>query len=298
MGNTAPKGWCWRPGTDSIPDRRITMNETLIAHVATNNGFDMATPAGNGSITLTTARHETRAVISPWLTGIGVIIQSPYPNLVAELARSVPPWPSRNDQFHLADLEQLAAFLRRTTQLSMAFRKQQGAAMHIGHSSTSEAIPAPQPEAPPDINSQSPTLSAETEIERIRRERIGQNIYRKALMEYWRGACAVTGITLPEVLRASHAKPWAECTRDAERLDVFNGFLLVANLDALFDRFLVSFDDQGKLMVSPRLSAVEMQKLGLTQGMKLRWVEKQHLPYLHWHRNQFILATSNHDVAP
>ena len=117
-------------------------------------------------------------------------------------------------------------------------------------------------------------------------------------MEYWRGACAVTGITLPEVLRASHAKPWAECTRDAERLDVFNGFLLVANLDALFDRFLVSFDDQGKLMVSPRLSAVEMQKLGLTQGMKLRWVERQHLPYLHWHRNQFILATSNHHVAP
>jgi len=37
----------------------------------------------------------------------------------------------------------------------------------------------------------------------------------------------------------------------------------MANLDALFDRFLVSFDDQGKLMVSPRLSAVEMQKLGL-----------------------------------
>lgn len=46
---------------------------------------------------------------------------------------------------------------------------------------------------------------------------------------------------------ASHAKPWAECANDAERLDVFNGFLLVANLNALFDRFLISFDDTGRL---------------------------------------------------
>ena len=45
---------------------------------------------------------------------------------------------------------------------------------------------------------------------------------------------------------ASHAKPWAECANDAERLDVFNGFLLVANLNALFDRFLISFDDTGR----------------------------------------------------
>ena len=40
-------------------------------------------------------------------------------------------------------------------------------------------------------------------------------------------------MALPEVLRASHAKPWAECANDAERLDVFNGFLLVANLDGV-----------------------------------------------------------------
>ncbi len=77
------------------------------------------------------------------------------------------------------------------------------------------------------------------------RQRVGQQKFREAMLEYWGGACAVTGVGLSEVLRASHAKPWAECASDAERLDVFNGFLLNANLDALFDRFLVSFDEHG-----------------------------------------------------
>jgi hypothetical protein len=83
---------------------------------------------------------------------------------------------------------------------------------------------------------------SQTETVRAVRQRVGQDIYRKGLMQYWGGACAVTGIDLPEVLRASHARPWAECDTDAQRLDVFNGFLLNANLDALFDRGLISFD--------------------------------------------------------
>lgn len=91
---------------------------------------------------------------------------------------------------------------------------------------------------------------ASTEVERLVRQRVGQNIFRESLMDYWGGACAVTGIALPALLRASHAKPWAECNSDAERLNVFNGFLLAAHLDALFDRHLISFDDSGKILFS------------------------------------------------
>jgi hypothetical protein len=58
------------------------------------------------------------------------------------------------------------------------------------------------------------------------RQRVGQEVFRAALIDYWGGACAVTGLALPEVLRASHSQPWADCTTDEERLDVFNGFLL------------------------------------------------------------------------
>jgi putative restriction endonuclease len=57
----------------------------------------------------------------------------------------------------------------------------------------------------------------------------------------------VTGVAIAEVPRASHAKAWVESATDVERWDVFNGFLLSANLDALLDHFLISFDAQGVL---------------------------------------------------
>ncbi len=86
------------------------------------------------------------------------------------------------------------------------------------------------------------------------RQRVGQQTFRQAMLDYWGGACAVTGLALPQALRASHAKPWAECVSDAERLDVFNGFLLSANLDALFDQFLISFTDDGELLMWPQIT--------------------------------------------
>ena len=116
------------------------------------------------------------------------------------------------------------------------------------------------------------------------RQRVGQNKFRDAMLDYWGGACAVTGVAIPEVLRASHAKPWAECDSDAERLDVFNGFLLSANLDALFDRFLISFDEQGELVIAPALAKTDLRPLGIAPGMKLRWVHEHHQVYLRAHR--------------
>ncbi len=92
-------------------------------------------------------------------------------------------------------------------------------------------------------------------------------------------------------MRASHAKPWAECASDAERLDVFNGFLLSANLDVLFDSFLVSFSEAGELLVSKAVTISDQQKIGLVAGMRLRWVSVQHGPYLYFHRQRFLQGT-------
>ena len=63
-------------------------------------------------------------------------------------------------------------------------------------------------------------LPRTTEAERLTVERIGQNLFRQALMEYWNGRCPLTGITDPALLRASHIVAWAECESDALRLDV------------------------------------------------------------------------------
>ncbi|MGR9053573.1 MAG: HNH endonuclease, partial [Gammaproteobacteria bacterium] len=127
-----------------------------------------------------------------------------------------------------------------------------------------------------------------TEIERIVRQRIGQQKFREAMLEYWGSACAATGVDVPEVLRASHAKPWAECDSDAERLDVFNGFLLCAHFDALFDRFLISFDDMGQMLISPKLSQDQRNILGLNDELRLRWIADRHLLYLGYHRTRFF----------
>jgi hypothetical protein len=84
--------------------------------------------------------------------------------------------------------------------------------------------------------------------------RRGQGKFRRELCQIW-GGCSVTGCDVNEVLRASHIKPWRSCSNDEERLDAENGLLLVATLDALFDRGLITFNDDGEMIPSSRLSA-------------------------------------------
>lgn len=97
-------------------------------------------------------------------------------------------------------------------------------------------------------------LPRTTEAERLVVQRIGQDIFRERLLDYWQRRCPLTGISDPALLRASHIVPWSECESDAERLDVHNGLLLSALWDAAFDRALVTFDDQGRPEFSASLS--------------------------------------------
>lgn len=127
-----------------------------------------------------------------------------------------------------------------------------------------------------------------TEAERIARVRVGQAKYRKRLEAIWEGACAVTGVTIPELLRASHAKAWAECKTGRERLSGFNGLLLVANLDALFDKRLISFDEAGEILINPELDLEALEKAGVHPGMRLRKLLPGHVPFLAWHRAKFF----------
>jgi putative restriction endonuclease len=99
-------------------------------------------------------------------------------------------------------------------------------------------------------------------------QRIGQDVFRDALMDYWEGRCPLTGITEPALLRASHIVPWSDCT-DAQRLDVYNGLLLSALWDAAFDKGLVSFADDGTLLASPNLHPPARQALGIDTARRL-----------------------------
>jgi predicted restriction endonuclease len=129
----------------------------------------------------------------------------------------------------------------------------------------------------------------ETEVRREVEQRVGQDIYRNHMLSYWEGRCALTNIGESELLLASHAKPWKDCTSAEERLNVFNGFLLEARFDRLFDRGFITFDDQGALIVSKRLELSSLSVLGLKQGMELRWIREEHLPFLHWHQEHVFI---------
>ena len=86
------------------------------------------------------------------------------------------------------------------------------------------------------------TEVSETEREAIVQSRVGQGKFREDLIRYW-GKCAVTGCELIKILKASHIKPW-RYSSNIERLDKFNGLLLIPNLDSTFDNGLISFDNR------------------------------------------------------
>ena len=251
------------------------LQRALVEKTGHDNGFEHVLPSAGDAVILASARHRSQAAVTALVGGFEVRFQPATPALLPELLRSFQPWVGADDVFFVATLPDLAALLRRTASLSQALPNQ---AVRDYHAAVVQAVEM---------------MSAETrgtEVERLVRQRVGQARYRDALLTYWGGACAVTGVAVTEALRASHAKPWAECADDAERLDAFNGFLLVANLDALFDRFLISFDDTGHLLTSTRLSPSDLPGLGIRPGMTLRWLTSEHRHYLQWHRERFLLG--------
>ena len=256
------------------------LQRALIEKAGHDNGFENVLPSGGPGVELGSARHPAKVSVTASEDGFWGAIRSGSATLAQELARAFPLSGVPAQGFALATEAVLARWLRRAAVLSQALPNQAVVAFEAQLQQALAAMPA--------------AAAQTTEVQRMVRQRVGQQAYRQAMLDYWGGACAVTGLALPQALRASHAKPWAECASDAERLDVFNGFLLSANLDVLFDSFLVSFSEAGHLLVSKSIPQGDQQKLGLTEVMSLRWISAQHGAYLDFHRQRFC----NMDTAP
>jgi hypothetical protein len=115
--------------------------------------------------------------------------------------------------------------------------------------------------------------------------RLGQGGFRRSLDELWGARCAIRGFSTRELLRASHIKKWSKST-DKQRLDPNNGLLLSAHLDALFDKGLISFDENGKMLVSKKLPVSERRELRLS-GRLLQRPWKELSSYLSIHRKTY-----------
>lgn len=129
------------------------------------------------------------------------------------------------------------------------------------------------------------TLSV-TEREQLIAARKGQGKYRKKLLDMY-GKCQLTGITYEVMLRASHIKPW-RLSDNAERLDPYNGLLLSANVDILFDKGLISFQNNGELMQSKTLKQDGiLEIIGVDPSLKIK-INPRSFKYLEWHRREYL----------
>jgi putative restriction endonuclease len=132
------------------------------------------------------------------------------------------------------------------------------------------------------------SLPRTTEAERVVVQRVGQDIFREGLLDFWERRCAITGLAVPELLRASHIKPWAQCEGDSERLDVYNGLLLAPHLDLAFDKGFVTVADDGAVVVSSMLSPEDRRLVGLAEPLLVRALTDAHRRYLPWHRSNIF----------
>ncbi|WP_157983307.1 HNH endonuclease [Idiomarina seosinensis] len=127
------------------------------------------------------------------------------------------------------------------------------------------------------------TFVSETKREIIINARLGQQHFRRQLIQRWQ-SCSVTGIKKQDVLLASHIKPW-RLSSNGEKLDAYNGLLLTPALDLLFDKGIVTFRQNKKIVLSSQLASWEYQKMGIDSAMKLRELPIRTSNYLEYHRD-------------
>lgn len=122
-----------------------------------------------------------------------------------------------------------------------------------------------------------------TERQGLVTSRVGQGAYRKSILYRWEFKCAVTNYSKNEILIASHIVPWKDAT-DEERLDVDNGILLSPTYDALFDRHLISFENNGKIVLSDALLSSDFASIGITGKELIKNLTVSNKRYLDRHR--------------
>ena len=172
------------------------LQRTIIEKTGNDNGFEHVVASDLSGVTLASARHANRVLVGLDSGAYQVRFQTSSSALLPELQRSFPAT-QEADAFQVATEADLAALLRRAASLSRALPSQ-------APNDYQQAVAAELAELPTGI--------AGTEVERMIRKRVGQNKFRDALMDYWGGACAVTGVAVSGVLRASVVMPFMFAT--------------------------------------------------------------------------------------
>ena len=116
-----------------------------------------------------------------------------------------------------------------------------------------------------DIKSLNPELLFEqipegTDVEKEMKIRLGQSFFRISVLNAYGNTCCITGIKKPELLIASHIKPWKDSNSKTERTNPSNGLCLNALHDKTFDRGLITLDKKYRIILSKKFSDINMDE--------------------------------------
>lgn len=130
----------------------------------------------------------------------------------------------------------------------------------------------------------------ETEKEVLTKTRIGQGLFRNKLFNR-DNKCVICGLKNKNLLVASHIKPWSKCNGANEKLNPNNGLLLCVFCDALFDKGFITFDEEGKILVSKNLSDEDRKFLRFDHSFRIKMNDEMK-QYMKWH-NDNLSENSN-----
>lgn len=156
-------------------------------------------------------------------------------------------------------------------------------------------LPALAEESEPLLEAEELEPTGPSEAVSLIRTRRHQSFFRRTILATYQNRCCVTGNPVPELLRASHIIPWSQS--EELRLKPSNGLCLSATFDAAFDRGLISFDEQYRLVLGSRLAEClpneELEKVFLSRVGQCLTLPEKNLPSqaaLEWHRSHLLVS--------
>lgn len=132
------------------------------------------------------------------------------------------------------------------------------------------------------------------EREALIKVRVNQSIFRKNLINL-DCKCKICGLNIESLLIASHSKEWKNSSK-FEKLDTYNGFLMCPNHDKLYDKHLITFDDEGEIIISKLINTNSRKLLGLDKVLKIQLLPEQK-KYVSFHRRKFYEKERLRDVS-
>jgi len=99
-----------------------------------------------------------------------------------------------------------------------------------------------------DFQIEIPEIPIGKEKERLVRTRVNQSFFRASILSLYNQKCCITGLSIPDLLIASHIVPWSK--DENNRLNPRNGLCLNAMHDRAFDKGFITVTPEYKVKIS------------------------------------------------